>query len=122
MFVNGNLTLGENIADAGGLRAAYAAYRAAANATAAASPPAAAARNEVLAAAMSDEQLFFLAFAQTWCAKRTTSSMATLLATDPHSPGRFRVQGALSGYAPFLEAFDCPVSSRYAQKPSCPLW
>lgn len=122
IFVNGNLTLGENIADAGGIRAAYAAYRATANATAAASPSAATARNEVLSATMSDEQLFFIAFAQTWCDKRTPASVATLLTTDPHSPGRFRVQGVLSGYAPFLEAFDCPASSRYAQKPSCPLW
>lgn len=119
MYVNGNLTLGENLADAGGIRAAYAAYRAGANATAASAP---AARNEVLSAAMSDEQLFFLAYAQTWCAKRTTASVATLLATDPHSPGRFRVQGVLSGYAPFVAAFNCPASSRYALKPSCPLW
>lgn len=121
--MNGNLTLGENIADAGGLRAAYSAYRAAANASAAGSPPlAATTRNEVLSAAMSDEQLFFVAYAQTWCSKRTPASVATLLATDPHSPGRFRVQGVLSGYAPFLKAYNCPASSRYAQKPSCPLW
>lgn len=119
MHVNGNLTLGENLADAGGIRAAYAAYRAGANATAAS---ASAPRNEVLSAAMSDEQLFFLAYAQTWCTKRTTASTATLLATDPHSPGRFRVQGVLSGYAPFVAAFNCPASSRYASKPSCPLW
>jgi len=128
LHVNGNLTLGENLADAGGIRAAYAAYRdaAAANATAAdgeiASSAHATVRNEVLSAAMTDDQLFFLGYALNWCTKRTSASSAALLATDPHSPGRYRVQGVLSGYEPFVKAYGCPASSRYAQKPACTLW
>jgi len=112
MNVNGRLTLGENIADNGGIRTAFHAYRLF---SLAGSEPRA-------FASLSNDQLFFVAFAQTWCTKRAPASEELLLLRDPHSPAAARVIGALSNLADFSTAFSCPVGSAMNPPAKCVLW
>jgi len=100
--LNGQLTLGENIADLGGVKLAYAAFhatRAAAAAGSAAAP--------VTAGGYSEDQQFFLAMGQAWCAKYRPELERLMAQTNPHSPPRFRVQGALANLPEFSAAFAC---------------
>jgi len=71
---------------------------------------------------MSMEKLFFVSFGQIWCEK-TTSEYDTLMArTNPHSPGKFRVEGTLSNYDKFASTFNCPVNSKYNPSNKCRVW
>jgi putative endopeptidase len=79
MHVNGKLTLSENIADVAGLSAAYDAYR-----SAYAGKPSANANG------FSDDQRFFIAYAQSWRAKMRPEYLRVLLATDGHAPDQYR--------------------------------
>ena len=79
LAVNGQLTLGENLADLAGLAAAYDAYRAAA-----------AGRPESADATFTGDQLFFLSFAQSWRNKTREAALRQQIITDGHSPGRYR--------------------------------
>jgi putative endopeptidase len=95
--VNGELTLGENIADMGGVKLAFQAYRAMReDATA-----------RVTASGYSEDQQFFLAIGQAWCAKYRPEAEKLLVKTNPHSPPRYRVQGSLSNLPEFAQAFSC---------------
>jgi putative endopeptidase len=94
--LNGKLTLGENTADNGGARVAFMALR------------------DLLAgkaAARIDgytpEQRFFLGFAQVWCENSSPESKRLRAQTDPHSPGRYRVNGTVANMPEFREAFGC---------------
>jgi putative endopeptidase len=99
--LNGKLTLGENLADLGGLRLAFAAYQASR-----AGKPA-----EARVAGFSPEQAFFLGYAQSWCALVRPEAAKVRAATDPHSPPRWRVNGPLSNLDEFQRAFSCPAGS-----------
>jgi putative endopeptidase len=110
--VDGRLTLGENIADLGGLKLALAAWRAS-EAGERADPP---------AAGFTPEQTFFLSFAQSWCTK-VRPEMARLRARiDPHSPPRWRVDGPLSDLPEFQRAFSCPAGSPMVRANRCEVW
>jgi putative endopeptidase len=93
--INGQLTLGENIADLGGLKIAYVALQRA--------------LKERPAPAKIDgftpEQRFFLAYAQVWRGRARPELERLRLLTDPHSPGRFRVLGPLYNLPEFFQAF-----------------
>jgi len=104
------LTLGEDIADAGGLKFAYRAFLAAA--------PEGKPRSD------SEKRLFFTSFAQTWCEVDRKKSALTSVLTDEHAPGKFRVIGGLTQFKPFAEAFQCPEGSPMApeDKTRCHLW
>jgi endothelin-converting enzyme/putative endopeptidase len=104
--LNGELTLGENIADLGGLRLAY---RALLNATRAPTPA---------QAGDSDAQQFFLSFAQQWCESRRPELEAMLATVDPHSPSRFRVNGVVANMPEFAQAFHCQAPAA----PRCSVW
>ena len=67
-------------------------------------------------------QHFFVSYAQLFCGVRRPASAAARLRTDPHAPGRFRVEGPLAGFGPFLDAFQCSAGSRYAAPPPCEMW
>lgn len=114
--VDGELTLPENLADAGGLAAAAVAWDTAV--AAGKTGPA----NARLDAAFTPQQLFFLGYAQTHCRKRTVRSTLERLISNPHSPGRFRLQGGLSQHPGFAAAFSCAPDTPYNPPKRCTLW
>ena len=106
--VNGRLTLGENIADNGGLRLALMAYLAGPRADA---PP------EL--DGFTPEQRFFLAWAQVWCVNVRPEAERLLIMTDPHAPNRSRVNGPLSNMKEFQDAFSCKPDAPMVRANTC---
>jgi putative endopeptidase len=104
LHVNGELTQGENIADLGGIKLAYAALRKALDKN----PQA---RTEKLDG-FTPEQRFFLSFAAIWRSKIRDEDQKVRLNTDPHSPARCRVDGPLSNLTEFQKAFGIPDNSK----------
>jgi putative endopeptidase len=97
LHVNGELTEGENIADLGGLRIAYAALE-----KELAGKP----REKI--DGFTPEQRFFLGFAMNWRSKWRPEVLRLIVQTDPHSPDEFRVNGPLSNLDEFARAFAVP--------------
>jgi putative endopeptidase len=93
--VNGALTLGENIADLGGITISYDAFKRTKQGQS----------NEKIDG-MTPDQRFFMSWAQVWRANIRDEEAATRLVTDPHSPGIHRCNGPLSNFDPFYKAFD----------------
>ncbi|KAG6953617.1 hypothetical protein JG688_00012741 [Phytophthora aleatoria] len=71
---------------------------------------------------VADDQLIFTAFAQNWCEKRTPGYAELLRTIDPHSPGKWRVNGPLMNYDKFAEAFSCPVGTPMNPDKKCVIW
>ena len=94
--VNGTLTLGENIADLGGLATAYDAYKAAT-----------AGQDVAPVDGMSGDQRFFANWATVWRTKYTAENAKVRLATDSHAPAQYRASGAPSNLPAFAAAFSC---------------
>jgi predicted metalloendopeptidase len=111
--INGKLTLGENVADNGGLRIAWAALQK----RLAADPAAARSRDGFTPA-----QRFFLGTAQSWCAHATEEDRRLLVLTNPHSWPAFRVRGPLSNMPEFAEAFSCRAGQPMAPVDRCRVW
>ncbi|KAI1376163.1 endothelin-converting enzyme 1 [Hypoxylon crocopeplum] len=109
LHVNGRLTLGENIADAGGISAAFAAWK----------DRTASAPDESLPGLdfFSHEQLFFIFYGNWWCGKTRKEQAIQYIYTDPHSPAFARVLGTTANSRAFRESFNCPV-----KEPTCELW
>ena len=115
---NGDLTLGENMADNGGLHIAYRAY------------------DEWLSSQnggneepqlpglpnLKARQLFFISFATVWCGSRRPAAAHQALLTDPHSPGRYRVIGSVQNSKDFAEAFQCDAGSPMNPTEKCSVW
>jgi putative endopeptidase len=97
LHINGDLTLGENIADIGGLKIAYLALQ---KALAANPAP------EKIDGFTADQR-FFIAYAQGWRRNATPESIRVMIATDPHSPAPFRVRGPTADTPEFSRAFAC---------------
>lgn len=57
-----------------------------------------------------------------WCMTETDDYLQTMNAKDAHSPGRFRVIGAVSNMPEFAEAFNCPLGSKMNPVEKCSLW
>ncbi|HMB69072.1 MAG TPA: M13-type metalloendopeptidase [bacterium] len=95
MNVNGELTLGENIGDLGGLEIAYHAYRISLDG-----------QEAPVIDGLTGDQRFFLGFSQIWRGKYRDELMAQLVAADPHSPLEFRVNGTLANMDAWYAAFD----------------
>nr|ABO33468.1 endothelin converting enzyme-1 [Xenopus laevis] len=112
--VNGKQTLGENIADNGGLKAAYRAYKNWVRKNGA--------EKLLPSLGLSNDQLFFVGFAQVWCTVRTTESSHEGIITDPHSPSRIRVIGSVSNSKEFAEHFQCPPGSPMNPRKKCEVW
>ncbi|RHY14227.1 hypothetical protein DYB25_001563 [Aphanomyces astaci] len=110
--LNGQLTLGENIADNGGLKLAYLAYQRAKKA------------NKAIAQDLGtdDAKLYFTAFAQGWCQKRSDGNAILRKNTDPHSPGKWRVHGPLYNSQTFADTFQCPIGSPMNPSKKCVIW
>jgi predicted metalloendopeptidase len=120
VFVNGELVLGESLADMGGLRQSYRALLAWRRDYAALAEIEE--RDVQEAFGMSSEQLYFLSYAQNWCQKSTRGYEIMLTASNPHPLSRFRVQGPLSQSSEFAEAFSCPAGSSYNPAEKCQVW
>uniref|UniRef100_A0A8B9UNV7 endothelin-converting enzyme 1 n=1 Tax=Anas zonorhyncha TaxID=75864 RepID=A0A8B9UNV7_9AVES len=112
--VNGRQTLGENIADNGGLKAAYNAYKSWLQKNGD--------EKRLPALGLTNHQLFFVGFAQVWCSVRTPESSHEGLVTDPHSPDKYRVIGTLSNSRDFVEHFGCPLGSPMNPGRHCEVW
>src|SRR5690606_8237679 len=101
--VNGRLTLGENIADLGGVTIAYAAYQ-----------KSLAGKPAPVLDDFTGPQRFFMGFAQVWRGADRDQALRLLLRTNPHSPGRFRTLVPLSNFDAFYDAFDVgPENAMY---------
>ena len=112
--LNGRLTLGENIADLGGLKLAHAAMQAA-GAGGEAGPR---------VAGFTPEQQFFLGYAQAWCSKYREEELRRRAVVDGHSPAKWRVNGPLSNLPSFAAAFRCAEGRPMVRPPArrCEVW
>ena len=110
--LNGSNTVGENIADIGGIKLALAAYR-----SLRASAP-----ETTVADGFTEDQQFFLAFGQSWCAKLRPKYEQMLITVDPHSPARWRVDGAVSDTPDFAKAFRCKAGAKMRPANACVVW
>lgn len=110
--INGKLTLGENIADLGGLTMAYAAYQKSLEGK----------TKPANIDGFTPEQRFFLGYAQVWAAKGTPEFERQQVLTDSHSNARYRVNGPLSNLPQFAEAFQCKTGDKMVRAVSCKIW
>jgi predicted metalloendopeptidase len=109
--VNGALTVGENIADIGGVKLGFAAYR-----------QARAGQVPLVADGFTEDQVFFIAHAQGWCDKTRPEVVEMNLKSDPHTPRKFRVNGAVTDVPAFAAAFSCAVGKPMNPKNRCEVW
>lgn len=110
--LDGKLTLGENIADIGGVKLSHLAFRHLREG----------AKETLVADGLNEDQLFFLAFAQSWCSKDREALARLLVKVDPHSPARFRVNGALADVPAFAEAYQCASGTPMHPENVCSVW
>jgi putative endopeptidase len=111
-FIQGQLTLGENIADLGGVKMAFRAYRALRKDAA----------KLYVADGFTEDQQFFVAVGQAWCARERPADTERRLTIDPHSPHKFRVFGALRNLPEFAEAFRCVAGTPMRPARTCSVW
>jgi endothelin-converting enzyme/putative endopeptidase len=111
--VDGARTLRDNLADLGGIKAAHLALRSAGG-------PAGAAPSPI--PGLTNDQLFFVGFAQSMCEAIGPGSNPDQGGADRAVPGRFRVRGALSSYPAFAEAFSCAPGTPMNPKDRCEVW
>jgi putative endopeptidase len=114
VHVNGQLTLGENTADNGGLVLAYIAYLDRA-------------KKEGVdihkkIGGYSGPQRFYIAFAQNWCENSRPESIRAQVLSDPHSPDHFRANGAIVNQPGFATAFGCKQGSPMVPTANCRVW
>ncbi|QIK77750.1 M13 family metallopeptidase [Sphingomonas piscis] len=105
-FINGDFTMGENIGDMSGLEVAYEAYKVSLNGKAA-----------PVLDGLTGDQRFFLAFAQAWRGKAREDAIKTQVASDPHSPERFRIIGPLRNLDAWYQAFGIGPDSKFYLPP-----
>lgn len=106
MHVNGELTLGENIADLGGLTISYYAFQMAQKKN----------PQPKQIDGFTPNQRFFISWAQAWRNSQRPKSLMNMVKTNPHSPARFRVLGPLSNMKEFYEAFDVKEGDKMWRK------
>lgn len=113
--LNGKLTLGENTADNGGARIALAALEQMI------------AQDKTGKAAekidgYTPEQRFFLGFGRVWCEKRRPEFSRMLVKVDPHSPGKYRVNGVVQNMPEFRKAWGCKPGQAMVAENACHVW
>jgi predicted metalloendopeptidase len=111
--LNGALTSGENIADIGGVKLGYAALQAWKK-----SHP----EEHRAVEGSTDEQLFFLAYAQGWCSKETPQFLEMLARTNTHSPAKWRVNGPMADVPAFAQAYQCKPGTALSTGKVCSVW
>nr|XP_027199994.1 endothelin-converting enzyme homolog isoform X2 [Dermatophagoides pteronyssinus] len=112
--VNGKQTLGENVADNGGLTSAFHAFTKWSKESG---------ENILLPGLnFTQNQLFFIGFAQVWCSVNTPEALKIQIRNDPHTPSQYRVIGTLSNSPQFSDAFNCPKGSSMNPEQKCNIW
>jgi putative endopeptidase len=101
VHVNGKLTMGENLADLGGLTIAYQAFQKTQQA-----------KEGKQLDGFTPNQRFFLGYAQIWRRNQRPEALRQQILTDPHSPGMYRTNGPLMNMPEFYEAFGCKDGSK----------
>jgi putative endopeptidase len=111
VHVNGRLTLGENSADNGGIRLAYMAMMDGL-------------AGKVNVDGYTPQQRFFLGYGQIWCGNATEQALRLQAQTNPHSPGKYRVDGVVSNMPEFGQAFGCTVGQPMSKPKdkACRVW
>ncbi|KAM5160835.1 membrane metallo-endopeptidase-like 1 [Callospermophilus lateralis] len=112
--VNGYSTLGENIADNGGVRQAYKAYLK--------WTKEGGKDQQLPGLKLTCDQLFFVNYAQVWCGSYRPEFAIQSIKTDVHSPLKYRVLGSLQNLAAFADTFHCTQGSRMHPKKRCRVW
>ncbi len=105
-FINPDLTMGENLADLAGLEVAYDAYHRSLNG-----------KEAPVIDGLTGDQRFFLAFAQAWRDKAREDATKQQVASDPHSPARWRIIGPLRNVDAWYKAFNVAPGTKYYLKP-----
>lgn len=113
LYVNGAQTVNENVADIGGVKNSYNAYVEALGD---------AANDESVIPGYTNAELWFVAFAQGWCEVATDEYLENEVATNVHSPARYRVIGPLQDLPAFSEIWNCPVGSYMNPEDRCEVW
>jgi endothelin-converting enzyme/putative endopeptidase len=113
VHVQGKLTLGENVADLGGLKLAFMAFLQHEQDTHQA-PQA--------EDGFTPDQRFFLSYGQGWCENDTPEALRLLAQTNPHSPVKFRVNGVVQNLPQFQKAFSCKTGTPMAPEKRCEVW
>ena len=111
IHINSRLTLGEDIADLGGLILAELAWR-----------MQVAGKSLRAADGLSPEQRFFIGYAQWACENTRPDEQRVLAKTDPHSPGKYRVNGVVANVPEFGQAFACHAGQPMVRKDHCRVW
>jgi putative endopeptidase len=113
--LNGRLTLGENTADNGGARIALAALERliAEDKTG---------KEGQSIDGFTPEQRFFLGFGRVWCEKQRPEFLRMQVSTNPHSPGRYRVNGVVQNMPEFQKAFGCKAGQAMVAENACHVW
>jgi putative endopeptidase len=109
--INGKLTLGEDVADLGGLLLAYMAWKQDT-------------KNQKLEPieGLTPEQRFFVGYGQSWCGQVRDESKRLRATIDPHSPEKYRTNGVVSNMPEFQEAFHCKAGSPMVNQNRCRVW
>jgi putative endopeptidase len=109
--INGKLTLGEDVADLGGVILAYMAWR---DDT----------KGQTLEPleGFTPEQRFFIAYGQSWCGSRRDETKRMLATIDPHSPEKYRANGVVSNLPEFQQAFHCKAGAPMVRENRCRVW
>ena len=109
--INGKLTLGEDVADLGGLLLAYMAWKEDTRAQ----------KLEPIEG-LTPEQRFFVGYGQSWCGQVRDESKRLRATVDPHSPEKYRTNGVVSNMPEFQEAFHCKAGAPMVNQNRCRVW
>jgi endothelin-converting enzyme/putative endopeptidase len=109
--INSKLTAGEDVADLGGTLLAYLAWK-----------KATAAQDLKSIDGFTPDQRFFIGFAQWACENNRPENQRLHAATDPHSPGKYRINGIVSNLPEFERAFSCQPGQPMAKADKCKVW
>jgi putative endopeptidase len=109
--INGKLTLGEDVADLGGLILAYAAWKADT-------------QGQTLDPidGLTPDQRFFVGYGQSWCGQSRDETKRLRATVDPHSPEKYRTNGVVSNMPEFQQAFHCKAGAPMVNENRCRVW
>ncbi|HEV2468425.1 MAG TPA: M13 family metallopeptidase [Candidatus Sulfotelmatobacter sp.] len=109
--INGKLTLGEDVADLGGLLLAYTAWKQDTKG-----------ENLQPIDGLTPDQRFFIGYGQSWCGQTRDETKRLRATVDPHSPEKYRTNGVVSNMPQFQEAFHCKAGSPMVNQNACRVW